>query len=725
MRPRVVFLLTIPGVSPATRRLLLLVALSVAVGAIAGGAAYLLVRTIALITNVALFGEVKWGEIPALSHLEASPRLPIVAGIGAVLIATMARFTPIIRGHGIPEAMEAVLRNQSRIAPSTAVAKPLSAAIAIGTGGPFGAEGPIIVTGGAIGSLVGQALRVTPSERKILLACGAAAGMAATFGAPLASLLLAIELLVFELSMRSLIPLVVSTSIAGGIHSAVFGSGPLFDVPPLEYAGLSVLPIFAVLGLACGIVAMLVAQGLFFAERSFRSLRLPVFWQPLLGSMIFAGIGLLVPRALGVGYDVVDDVLAGDLALATLAAVLAAKAVSWWVALGSGTSGGTLAPVLLIGASFGGLFGGVLLEIDPGLNISQGAFAVVAMAAVFGAATRAPLTSIVFVFELTRDFDVMLPLMLATVLAALVFSVLSSESIYTEKLSRRGIRVGGELVADSLRTTAVTDVMNRVVDTISPDDLAGDVAERIARGDRGAFPVVDSDGRCLGLVTRVDVLGREIDREALIGDVMSSDLVTVGPAASLLDAMQRMNDEGVTHLPVVEDGLLIGICTRADIVRSRSDELALERFDEGWLAPVLQRRDRAGRRYLVVGYQSLGGDALMAELASRVRNDKQARFHVIVPLMAGGDLTDARHRLEMQLGLIADLGAGATGEVAGADPVAAIEASVSREPAAGVILSTLPPGSSRWLRSNVPSGLSSRISIPVVTVHDASPGSGD
>ncbi|MDH4279000.1 MAG: chloride channel protein, partial [Acidimicrobiia bacterium] len=225
--------------SATGRRLLLLVSLAAFVGGLAGGAAYLLVRTIGLITRVALLGEWGWGEIPEISTLAPSPRLPIAAAIGAIIIAVMARYAPIIRGHGIPEAMEAVLRKQSRIAPRAALAKPLSAAVAIGTGAPFGAEGPIIVTGGAIGSLVGQVLPVTPSERKILLASGAAAGMAATFGAPLAAILLAIELLLFELSIRSLVPLVVATSIGGAIHSAVFGTGPLFDVPAHDYAGLS------------------------------------------------------------------------------------------------------------------------------------------------------------------------------------------------------------------------------------------------------------------------------------------------------------------------------------------------------------------------------------------------------------------------------------------------------------------------------------------------------
>ena len=714
-------MIALGSTSTGTRRLSFLVCLAALVGGVAGGAAYLLVRTISLITHIALLGEWGWGEIPPLSDLEASPRLPIAAAIGALIVASIATVAPIIRGHGIPEAMEAVLRRQSRIPPRVAIAKPLASAIAIGTGGPFGAEGPIIVTGGAIGSLVGQVLRVTASERKILLASGAAAGMTATFGSPLAAILFAVELLLFELSMRTLIPLVVATSIAGGIHSAVFGTGPLFNVPPHDYAGLGVLPLYAVLGVASGLVAVVIARGLFESERRFRSLRLPIFWHPLIGALVFASIGLFIPRSLGVGYDVIDDVLAGEIALTTLSAVLLAKMVAWWVALGSGTSGGTLAPVLLLGASFGGVFAAVVLKIGPGLEISQGAFAVVAMAAVFGAAARAPLTAIVFVFELTRDFDVMLPLMLATVLAALVFSALSSESIYTEKLSRRGIRVGSELVSDSLRTTAVADVMNRVVDTVDRADTVGSVADRITRGERGAFPIVDEQGHCLGLIARRDLLSKDCPRDALVHEIASIDVVTIGPDASLVEALRKMTEEEVTHLPVVEDGLLIGICTRADIVRSRSDELALERLDQGWIAPVLQRRDRVGPRHIIVGNESLGGAALMAQLERLAADRNEIRFHVIVPLAVGGDLTMARDRLELQLGLIEALGVSATGEIGGTDPIAAIEAALAPEAAVGVVLSTLPARSSRWHRSGVPSGIDRRINIPCVVVPNDEP----
>lgn len=700
------------------QRLLYLVALAGALGVISGGAAYLLVRTIGVITSFALLGEWHWGEIPPLSDLEPSPRLVIAALIGGVIVATIARWEPLIRGHGIPEAMEAVLRRQSRIRPRAGLAKPLSAAVAIGTGGPFGAEGPIIVTGGAIGSFIGQVVKVTPSERKILLASGAAAGMAATFGAPLAAVLLAIELLLFELSIRSLIPLVVAASIASGIHAAIFGEGPLFSAPEHDYAGLGVLPLYAVLGITSGLVAIVIARGLFASERFFRSLPIPLFFQPAIGGLAFATIGLFVPRVLGVGYDVIDDVLAGELTLVTLALVLVAKLVAWWIALGSGTSGGTLAPILLMGASFGGFFAAVSLEIAPNLNISQGAFAVVAMAAIFGAATRAPFTAIVFVFELTRDFNVIMPLMLATVLAALVYSALSNESIYTERLSRRGIRVGGELTVDPLRTTAVADVMNRLVDTVEPTALVGDVADRIARGERGAFPLVDEDGRCVGMITRRDLLAQSAPATAPVGDIASSDVVSIAPDASLVEALQTMVEEDINHLPVIDDGHLVGICTRADIVRARSDELALERLENGWLAPVFQMLNSTDKRVLVVGNKSLGGPALMREIESRANATDSAVFHVVVPLPTGDSLSAARERLEMQLDRIQKLGARASGEVGAADPVVAIQQALTRASADELIVSTLPPTQSRWLQSDLLTRINRQVSIDCSVVHD-------
>ncbi|HEY3096232.1 MAG TPA: chloride channel protein [Acidimicrobiia bacterium] len=386
------------------RRTLLLAALATGLGLAGGAAAWLLVRLIALLTNAALFHQYGW-TLPSFRDFHPGPELLLVAGAGGLVVALMARWSPIIRGHGLPEAMDAVLTHQSRISPRAAITKPTSAAIAIGTGGPFGAEGPIIVTGSALGSLVGQVIRVSPSERKILLACGAAAGMSAVFGAPLASVVLAVELLLFEFSARALVPLAVSASIAAGVHAALFGTGPLFTVPHHDFAGLSTLGVFALLGLACGLFAVVLAKGLFIVESGYRRLPIAQFWHPVLGALGFAAIGLAVPRALGVGYDAIDDVLAAKFTVGALALLLLAKVIAWWIALSSGTSGGTLAPVLLIGGSFGGLIGAGLNAAFPSLHLSPGAVALVAMAATFGAATRATFTSIVFAFELTRDYQ--------------------------------------------------------------------------------------------------------------------------------------------------------------------------------------------------------------------------------------------------------------------------------------------------------------------------------
>src|SRR5215213_8007662 len=288
--------------------------LASALGLAAGGAAYVLVRLIALLTNVLLFHRIGW-SLPPMADVPRGPGLVLVAMGGGLAVALLAKWSPEIRGHGIPEAMEAVLTLQSRIHPRAAVAKPMSAAIAIGTGGPFGAEGPIIVTGGALGSLVGQLLPVTPSERKILLACGAAAGMAAIFNAPLAAVVLAIELLLFEFSHRAFVPLVVASSIAAAMHAALFSPGPLFHVPPHSYAGLDSLPVFALVGVACGLLAVVTCKGLFLVEAGFRRLPISEFWHPILGAIGFGCIRLAVPRALGVGYDSINAVLANRLAI--------------------------------------------------------------------------------------------------------------------------------------------------------------------------------------------------------------------------------------------------------------------------------------------------------------------------------------------------------------------------------------------------------------------------
>ncbi|HEY8546000.1 MAG TPA: chloride channel protein [Acidimicrobiales bacterium] len=578
-----------------TRRLVLLTSIAAVLGAAGGGAAWVLVHLIDLLTNLALFHELTTEHRTLVDFHPGFPLFLVAVG-GGLLISLLARWAPVIRGHGIPEAMEAVLTRQSRVAPRTAIAKPISAAIAIGTGAPFGAEGPIIVTGGSIGSLIGQVVPVSPSERKILLAAGAAAGMAATFGAPLAAVVLAIELLLFEFSARALVPLVVATAIAGGMHSALFEDGPLFAVPHHDFAGLDVLPAFVLLGLACGVLAIVVSRGLFFIEGLYRRLPVSDFWHPAIGAVGFAAVGLFVPRALGVGYDAIDDVLNARLAVGTAAALALGKLLAWWLALGSGTSGGTLAPILLISSAFGTVVGAGLNEVLPGPDVSLGAFAIVAMAATFGAATQASFTAIVFVFELTRDYDVILPLMLATVLADLVYAAVNDDSLMTEKLRRRGLQVARHYGADPFAHTRVADIMTAAVDTLPAQVTVGAARQRFATGRHGAYPLVD-DGRLAGIVTRGDLLRLDgptdapagaaegpggVGDGALLLDHVSRQVVTVRPTASAQEALRAMVEEGIEHVPVVDDDhRLVGIVTRTDLLEVRRRQLVLERPQPG------------------------------------------------------------------------------------------------------------------------------------------------
>ena len=564
-----------------TGRLVFMSLLATALGLAGGAAAWVLVRLIGLLTNAALLHEYGW-NLPSFRHFHPGPDLLLVAAAGGLVVALLARWSPVIRGHGIPEAMEAVLTRHSRISPRGAIAKPASAAVAIGTGGPFGAEGPIIVTGGALGSLVGQVIKVSPSERKILLACGAAAGMSAVFGAPLASVVLAVELLLFEFSARALVPLVVSASIAAGVHAALFGSGPLFTVPHHDFAGLGTLGVFALLGIACGLVAVVVAKGLFVVEAGYRRLPISEFWHPIIGALGFAVIGVAVPRALGVGYDAIDDVLAAKFTVGALALLLLAKLVMWWIALGSGTSGGTLAPLLLIGGSFGGLVGAGLDAAFPGLGLSPGAVALVAMAATFGAATGATFTAIVFAFELTRDYEAVLPLMLAAVLADIVFNSLSRQSLMTEKLARRGVVVPRRYAPDVLQLHSAREAMSPDVDTLPEDATMADARRLLEGGGHSAYPLVGEAGNCTGIVTRTDLLVRDLPNGAPVKEIASADVVTVAPDDSLLTVLERITEERVDHLPVVDKGRLVGICTRTDLLRARSRYLEHERPQSGW-----------------------------------------------------------------------------------------------------------------------------------------------
>jgi len=447
---------------PAQFRMVLVSFLAAGIGLVAGGIAFLLYRLIGLLTNISFYGRFV-ADFTSARHNHLGLWVIAIPVIGGLIVGVMAKYgSSKIRGHGIPEAMEAVLFNRSRIQPRVAILKPISAAIAIGTGGPFGAEGPIIQTGGAVGSLVGQIFHTTASERKVLLACGAAAGMSATFNTPIAGVILAIELLLFEFKARSFIPLVVASTLATAVHMQVLGAGPMFTVTAMDFGVPSALPFYLLLGVICGLAAVGFSKLLYWTEDLFEKLPIDQLWWPAIGALGLGIIGYFVPRVLGVGYDTISDILNANLALKVLIVVMLAKAVALVISLGSGTSGGLLAPMFMSSAALGGVFAMGMNEVFPAAHLSAGAFALVAMGAVFGAASRAAFSFIVFAFEITRDYNSVLPLMLVTVIAdGVAILLMPKASIMTEKLVRRGLRIHQDYEADVLQQMVVSETMDR------------------------------------------------------------------------------------------------------------------------------------------------------------------------------------------------------------------------------------------------------------------------
>jgi CIC family chloride channel protein len=577
--------------------------LAAGVGIIAGWIAFLLYRLIGLFTNIFFFHRLSTDFSSArLNHLGLW--VIVTPVVGGIVVGFMAKYgSPKIKGHGIPEAMEAVLTNRSRIEPRVALLKPLSAAIAIGTGGPFGAEGPIIQTGGAIGSLVGQVIHTTASERKVLLACGAAAGMSATFNTPIAGVILAIELLLFEFKSRSFIPLVVASTLATAVHVRLLGGGPMFSVAPVDFGIPRALPFYLVLGVICGLAAVGFSKLLYWVEDQFDKLPIDELWWPAIGALGLGVIGYFVPRVLGVGYDTIGDILNANLALKLLLVIMVAKAVALVVSLGSGTSGGLLAPMFMSSAALGGAYAITINRVFPDAHLAAGAFALVAMGAVFGAASRATFTFIIFAFEITRDYNAVLPLMLVSVIAdgvAILF--MPKSSIMTEKLARRGMRIHTDYETDVLQQVSVGEVMDRDLPAISSDMGVGELAERIARRDPSvsrheALLILDANGSLEGIITRSDILralenGSDGTMSAL--DAGTRDVVVTYPDELLHDAAAKMLRRNIGRLPVVDRAqptYVVGYLGRQGIMAARLRRLDEEHVREpGWASRFSRRR---------------------------------------------------------------------------------------------------------------------------------------
>src|SRR3954464_1962204 len=546
---------------PAQFRIVLMSLLAAAVGLVAGLVAYILYKLIGLFTNLFFFHE--WSTtFRSVGGHHLGWWVIMVPVVGGLIVGVMAKYgSSKIKGHGIPEAMEAVLVNRSRIEPKVALLKPISAAIAIGTGGPFGAEGPIIQTGGALGSLVGQVLHTTAVERKVLLACGAAAGMSAPFNTPIAGVILAIELLLFEFKSRSFIPLVIASTLATAVHMQLLGTGPMFSVAAMDFAIPRALPFYLALGVICGLVAVGFTRLLYWTEDLFEKLPIDELWWPAIGALGLGIIGYFVPRVLGVGYDTIGDILNANLALKVLIVVMVAKAIALIVSLGSGTSGGLLAPMFMSSAAMGGAFAMVLNKIIPSAHLSPGAFALVAMGAVFGAASRATFSFIIFAFEITRDYNSVLPLMLVSVIAdGIAMLLMPRASIMTEKLRRRGLRIPHEYEADVLYHMTVSQTMDQDVPSVPAAMKIGELAERIARGEpqvtgHHGLIILDEQGKLAGVITRGDIM-RALDKDPSGGstvlDAGSQNVVVTYPDEGLQEASEKMLRHNIGRLPVVE-----------------------------------------------------------------------------------------------------------------------------------------------------------------------------
>jgi CIC family chloride channel protein len=556
------------------RRMLLLSALAIPVGIIGAFVAKVLLWLIAIITNFSFFHRLSANtSLPENNHL--GWWLLLVPVAGALIIGLMARYgSEKIRGHGIPEALEAILLGRSLINPKVAILKPLSSAISIGTGGPFGAEGPIIMTGGAFGSLFAQLFHLSAAERKTLLVAGAASGMSAVFATPVAAVLLAVELLLFEWKPRSFIPVAAASIVASILRLPLLGAGPMFPVTPHGVLEPNELIAALIVGIVVGFGSWLLTSLVYAFEDLFQKLPIHWMWWPALGALVVGVGGLIEPRVLGVGYDTIHTLMRGQLLGEVLIGLLIAKAMVWSVALGSGTSGGVLAPLLIIGGSLGALLGQWLPTGDPGL------WAMVGMGAIMGGTMRSPFTGMVFTLELTHDFNALPALFIGSVAALGVTVLVLRRSILTEKLARRGQHIAREYSVDLFEMMRVGDMMDHRVPTVPAKMTVRELSDRIAKGDptlskRQGTLIVDAGQKLTGIVTRGDLLRALQDAPAgnlSVLEAGKAKLVVTYPDESLNEAIAKMLRHGIGRLPVVarnEPDQAVGYLGRGDIIAAR------------------------------------------------------------------------------------------------------------------------------------------------------------
>ncbi|ABQ69505.1 CBS domain containing protein [Rhizorhabdus wittichii RW1] len=568
------------------RRMIMLALMAVVVGSGGAFGAWVLVKLIAIATNLFWFGRLS-ADPSVITDASVGWLVVVIPVVGSLIVGLMARFgSDKIRGHGIPEAIETILFGESRLSLKVALLKPLSSAVSIGSGGPFGAEGPIIMTGGAIGSLFAQCFHLSAAERKTLLVAGAAAGMTAIFGTPLAAILLAVEVLLFEWKPRSFVPVVVGALVSFAWRPWLIGVGPMFPMAAATPGGAWILPMAAGIGLVAGLEATLLSTALYRIEDMFHRLPVHWMWWPAIGAVGVGIGGLIDAHVLGAGYASIDALLNGALPLRVVAALLVVKGAVWLIALGSGTSGGVLAPILILGGAAGFLLGG-FLPGDPGF------WAMIGMAGIMSGAMRAPMTGALFAVELTGHFDA-IPCTIAAAGGAYAISVLlMRRSILTEKIARRGRHILQEYTVDPLDLLQASQIMTRDPATLPGTmTIAAAVGFFATEAIHRSYPVVDAQGRLLGLVSRTDALRWQVDRvddRTPLADAVSDAAQPVAhpdtPSGVVADLIV---DSGIGRIPIIDPDTrqVLGILSRQDLLKTRNASRQAEVRRERYVGPA-------------------------------------------------------------------------------------------------------------------------------------------
>jgi len=509
----------------------------------------------------------------------------VIPAIGGLIVGLIVYFfAREAKGHGVPEVMEAIAMRGGKIRPRVAVIKTIASSICIGSGGSTGREGPIIQIGAAVGSAIGQKLKLPSGGVKILLACGATAGIAATFNTPIAGVIFAIELILFELKTRSFIPLVIS-SITGTIISRIFlGREPAFPLPSYSFVSPYELIFYLILGLLAGSIAVFFIKMMYGTENFFEKLKIKPYFKPMIGGLSVGIIGLFLPQLFGVGYEAVSDVLNESIVVGGIGLLLAlciGKIIANSLTLGSGGSGGVFSPSLFIGAMLGGAFGIIVHTQFPTITGTYGAYALVGMAAVFAGMSRGTLTAIIIVFEMTLNYNIILPLMFACVVSDAVSTFLSKETMYTKKLMMRGMNITHDMEVEVLSSVLVKDAMVKKVVTVSEDTTVRELVHLIQVTEHMGFPILDKNEKLAGIITHHDIHNAilECKYDLKVKDVESKDFLLAYPNDTLEEIIGRMVEKDVSHIPVVDPSdqtHLVGLITKGDILKAHHKKRVME-----------------------------------------------------------------------------------------------------------------------------------------------------